>query len=82
MTVTAIRDRLMTYLSTAEDKEVREIYSLLKGHVHLEDVTESFSQEQLAIINQRKKELTSGMDKGIDRVTLHNNVKAARTAFS
>ncbi len=80
MTTAAIRDRLLTYLADANDNEVKEFYSLIKGHIHLEDVVLAFTKQQLAILDARRSDLMNGTVKGIDRHTLHKNIRDKRNA--
>lgn len=78
MTAAMKRDRLLTYLSNADDKKVNELYTLLEENMNDAHVEPAFTEEQLEILNERRTALLSGKDKGIDWQTMHNNIRQRR----
>ena len=74
MTTAVIRDRLITYLADADEKEVKEFYALLKGHVNIEDMPVTFTEEQLKILDERKQ----SFGKGTNWEAIHNNIRRNR----
>jgi len=58
MTTTIMRERLIAYLTSADDKKITGLYSLLEENIH-ESSHFSFSKEQLDFLyNERKKHLS------------------------
>jgi hypothetical protein len=75
MTAAMKRDRLITFLSGADEKKVKALYSLLEDEINESDVAAGFTEQQLDIIEERRAALLSGKDKGIDWQTMHDNIR-------
>jgi len=80
MTTALMRDRLISYLSAAGEKEVKEFYALLKGHVAIEDMPAMFTEEQLKILDERRESFVNGGVAGKDWRTVHDNVRNKRNS--
>jgi len=76
MTAAIKRDRLITYLVKADDKKVKALYSLLEDDI--DNSIPVFTEQQLEILDQRRADLLSGKDKGIDWQTMHNNIRGKK----
>ncbi|WP_157280209.1 hypothetical protein [Pedobacter borealis] len=53
MTSTAIRQRLITYLSDAEDNKIRAIYTLLEREIE-DEQSFNLSEEHLDILDRER----------------------------
>lgn len=80
MTAAMQRDRLITYLADADDKKVKALYSLLEGYMNEINTMPAFTQKQLEIIDERRADLISSKDKGIDWQTMHQHIREKRKA--
>lgn len=78
MTAATIRDRLIHYLADANDKKIKELYTILKEHITDIETSPGFTDEQLRILEERKASLASGMDKGLNWQTIHDNIRRKR----
>jgi len=72
------RDRLITYLSEANEKKVSALYSILEKEI--KDTQPEFTEEQLEIINERRAELLSGKVKGVELQTMFDNIRKRKKA--
>ena len=78
MTDAMKRDRLITYLTEADTKKVKAVYTLLEEDINSSDTAPAFTEQQLEIIEERRASLLSGKDKGVDWKTMHNNIRKKR----
>lgn len=77
MTITAIRNRLLSYLADADDKKVKAIYTLLEKEI-IETETFVLSDEQLAILDRERELYLSGKGKSYTRLEANQIVKGQR----
>jgi len=74
MTAAMKRDRLISYLSDADNKKVNALYMLLEEDIN-DNVTEpAFTEDQLKILDERRTSFFSGKEKGITWQAMHNNI--------
>ncbi|WP_426669288.1 hypothetical protein ACPPVU_24090 [Mucilaginibacter sp. McL0603] len=70
MTVAAIRERLHDYISAADDKQIKAIYTILEDQIVNEPYDWSEDREFVAELDGRVRRYEAGIDKGytIDEV--------------
>ena len=66
MTITAIRNRLMSYLANADDNKIKAVYTLLEKDIE-EKETFVLSDEQLEILEKERELHLSGQTKSYTR---------------
>jgi hypothetical protein len=66
MTSTAIRQRLITYLSDAEDNKIRAIYTLLEREIE-EEQSFNLSEEHLDILDRERELHLNGETKSYSK---------------
>ena len=66
MTSTAIRQRLITYLSDAEDNKIRAIYTLLEREIENEQ-SFNLSEEHLDILDRERELYLKGETKSYSK---------------
>ena len=78
MTITAIRNRLISYLADADDNKIKAVYTLLEKDI---DEKELFvlSEEQLQILEKERELHLSGQSKSYNRNEARQIVKSERT---
>ena len=78
MTITAIRNRLISYLADADDNKIKAVYTLLEKDI---DEKELFvlSEEQLQILEKERELHLSGQSKSYNRNEARKIVKSERT---
>ena len=59
MTTTIMREQLIAYLTSADDKKITGLYSLLEENIH-ENSHVAFSKEQLDFLYDERKKHFSG----------------------
>jgi len=77
MTTTAIREKLISYLQKADDKDVKAIYTLIEDKINNESAYK-LTKEQLNIVSERRVEYLSGKDSGTTWQTAHKNIRNRR----
>ena len=78
MTITAIRNRLISYLADADDNKVKAVYTLLEKEI---DEKQLFvlSDEQLQILDNERELHLSGQSKSYIRNEARQIIKSERT---
>lgn len=66
MTSTAIRQRLITYLSDAEDNKIKAIYTLLENEIENEK-SFKLTEEHLEILDKEREMHLSGTTKSYSK---------------
>jgi len=66
MTSTAIRQRLITYLSDAEDNKIKALYTLLENDIVAES-SFSISEEHLDILDRERELHLKGLTKSYSK---------------
>ena len=64
MTVTAIREKLHDYISSADDKQIKAIYTILEDKIVNEPYDWSRDKEFVAELDERVRRYEAGIDKG------------------
>ncbi len=66
MTITAIRNRLMSYLADADDNKIKAVYTLLEKDIEEKEVF-VLTEEQLQILDKERELHLSGKSKSYNR---------------
>lgn len=77
MTITAIRNRLMSYLANADDRKIKAVYTLLEKDIE-EKETFVLSDEQLEILEKERELHLSGQTKSYTRNEARQIIKGER----
>jgi hypothetical protein len=64
MTTAAIRERLHDYISAADDKQIKAIYTILEDKIVNEPFDWSKDEEFVAELDERVRRYEAGIDKG------------------
>ena len=64
MTVTAIRKKLHEYISAADDKQIKAIYTILEDKIVNEPYDWSKDKEFVAELDEHVRRYDAGIDKG------------------
>jgi len=78
MTSTAIRQRLITYLSDAEDNKIRAIYTLLEREIE-EEQSFNLSEEHLDILDRERELHLNGETKSYSKQDSFEIIKGFKT---
>ena len=78
MTITAIRNRLMSYLANADDNKIKAVYTLLEKDIE-EKETFVLSDEQLEILEKERELHLSGQTKSYTRNEARQIIKGERS---
>ena len=78
MTITAIRNRLMSYLANADDNKIKAVYTLLEKDIDEKDLF-VLSEEQLQILDKERDMHLSGQSKSYTRNEARQIVKGERS---
>ncbi|WP_343522704.1 hypothetical protein [Pedobacter sp.] len=78
MTSTAIRQRLITYLSDAEDNKIRAIYTLLEKEIEGEQ-SFSLTEEHLEILDRERELHLSGQTKSYSKEDSFDIIKGIKS---
>jgi hypothetical protein len=78
MTVSAIREKLITYMEDVDDKKVKALYTLLQDEIEL---SESFTltKEQLLILDEEHNLHLGGKTKSYSRDDAREIVRGNKT---
>ena len=77
MTSTAIRQRLITYLSDAEDNKIKAIYTLLEKEIESEH-TFNLTEEHLEILDREKALHLNGTTKSYSKQDSFDIIKGLK----
>lgn len=64
MTTTAIREKLHDYISIADDKEIKAIYTILEDRIDHEHYDWSKDEDFVAELDERVRRWEDGTDRG------------------
>ena len=64
METSLIRQKLFEYISTADDKKVRAIYTIIENNLHVEDYEWWSDKQLIEQLDRISADLKSGKDKG------------------
>lgn len=78
MTSTAIRQRLITYLSDAEDNKIKAIYTLLENEIENEK-SFSLTKEHLEILDKERELHLSGATKSYGKQDSFDIIKGHKS---
>lgn len=79
MTVHTKRADLVAHIADADDDTIDKLYRLLKDQLGLDEAAwEGLTPEQAKLVSERRDELKRGIDPGMDRATLIENVLKSR----
>ncbi|MBT2562404.1 hypothetical protein [Pedobacter sp. ISL-64] len=78
MTSTAIRQRLITYLSDAEDNKIKAIYTLLEREIE-DEQSFTLSEEHLEILDRERKLHINGKTKSYNKQDSLDIIKGLKT---
>jgi hypothetical protein len=78
MTITAIRNRLISYLADADDNKVKAVYTLLEKEIEDKQAF-SLSSEQLLILDRERELHLSGESKSYNRSEANQIIKGERS---
>ncbi|GGH12673.1 hypothetical protein [Pedobacter zeae] len=78
MTSTAIRQRLITYLSDAEDNKIRAIYTLLEKEIEGEQ-SFSLTEEHLEILDRERELHLNGQTKSYSKEDSFDIIKGIKS---
>lgn len=77
MTIIAIREKLIAYLSNAGAQKVKAMYTLFEENIEQEkDI--KLTKSQTKIIQERRKRHLSGEDKSYNWQEVHNTIRKNR----
>jgi hypothetical protein len=78
MTITAIRNRLISYLAGADDNKVKAVYTLLEKDIEEKDIF-VLTDEQLQILDKERELHMSGTSKSYSRLETMQIIKNEKT---
>ena len=79
MTTSAMRKQLIAYLSDADDKKIKGLYSLLEDTIQ-ERVTSELTTEQLSFLNEERRKHFSGESKSYDWEEVKKMVRKSKAS--
>ena len=74
MTTSAMRERLIAYLSDADDKKIKGLYSLLEDTIE-ESAHSELSQDELTFLNEERQKHLSGESKSYNWEEVKNMIR-------
>ena len=77
MTITAIRNRLISYLANADDNKIKAVYTLLEKDINEKELF-VLSEEQVQILDNERKLHLSGQSKSYTRDEARQIIKGVR----
>jgi hypothetical protein len=78
MTAAMKRDHLISYLAEADDNKIKALYTVLEKEIKESEIAPVFTQEQIAILEERRLSFLNGTEQGIDWQTMHDNIRNKR----
>lgn len=78
MTSTAIRQRLITYLSDAEDNKIKAIYTLLEKEIE-DERSFTLSKEHLEILDRERELHINGKTKSYSKQDSFDIIKGVKS---
>lgn len=78
MTVKARREELLAYIAEADDRKVDALYTLLEAEIEDTHSSYTLTEEQLAIVEERRNDYMTGKASGSSWEEAHARIRNNR----